>query len=83
MPLLALLLIQSAPDIEISATVRARSLVIEKQGTAELVLTSEPKGENQLVVEAPRANGRKRIDNPRITIRGEARIAGPEAGSSR
>ena len=64
-------------DIEFHATVKARSLTIQKQGTAELRVTAD--GQNLVSVEAPRANGRKRISNPVINVDIEARIADPGA----
>ena len=67
----------SAPDIAFNATIRARSLTIEKQGTARLTVTAD--GENVVDIQAPKANGRKRIANPEIKIKVEARIADPGA----
>ena len=77
--LLALLLLQaSAPDIEIQANVRARSLAIEKQGEASLTLRTDPDGGNLVDVQAPRANGRKTIRNVDVTVRAKAHIADPQ-----
>lgn len=78
--LLALLLAQAAtslPDIEINATVRARSLTIQKRGDAHLTIRAEPEGANVVDVQAPRANGRKTIRNVAVDVRAEARIADP------
>jgi hypothetical protein len=66
-------------DIEFHATVKARSLTIQKQGTAELRVTAG--GQNVISVEAPKANGKGRINNPIINVDIEARIADP--GSAR
>lgn len=66
-------------DIELRATVRARSLTIQKYGTAELKVTAD--GQNVVSIEAPKANGRKRINKPVINVDIEARIADP--GSAR
>lgn len=74
------LLLQSATppaDIGLRATVKARSLTIQKQGDVELSLTT--KGRNVIDIRAPKANGRKTIPNPEITVNVEARIADPNA----
>lgn len=65
-------------DIAFHATVRARSLTIEKQGEARLTVRAN--GQNLVKVEAPRANGRKTIRNPVVRVDVEARIAAPETG---
>lgn len=82
--LLCLLLLQSAslPDIEIHARVTARTLTIEKQGEVSLVVSSDPPGNNLIDVRAPKANGRKRIDNPEIEVNTEIRIANPSGPPS-
>ncbi len=67
--------VSTPPDIELRATVRARSLTIEKQGDARVSVTGN--GRNLVDVEAPRANGRKTIRNPEIKVNIEARIADP------
>jgi len=82
MTVLLLALLQAAaapPDIAFQATVRARSLTIEKQGEARLTVTGD--GRNLVDVQAPRANGRRRIANPLITVNVEARIADPAVAS--
>lgn len=65
----------SPADIELRATVRARSMTIEKQGNAQVQVTAD--GQNIVSVEAPKANGRKRINNPVVNVNIEARIADP------
>lgn len=79
--LIAMLLAQAvaapAPDIEIGARVRARSLTIERKGEASLTLHTEPDGGNIVEVEAPEANGRRTIRNVVVDVRAEARIADP------
>lgn len=65
----------SPADIELRATVRARSLVIEKKGDANLTITAN--GQNVIDIRAPKANGRKRISNPVVDVNVEARIADP------
>jgi hypothetical protein len=70
-------------DIEFNAAVRARSLTIEKRGQASLTVKTDPEGENVIDVQAPRANGRKRIANPVVTVRVEARIADPGQNAAR
>jgi hypothetical protein len=64
------------PDIELRATVRARSLTIEKAGRASVEVTGG--GQDIVAVEGPEANGRKRINNPVFTVRIEGRIADPQ-----
>ena len=75
--LLAALQATPLPDIELRATVRARSLTIEKRGAAEVTVTAD--GRNVVAVEGPKANGRKRIDKPAYRVDIEARIADPAA----
>lgn len=78
--LLALLLQSSGeapPDIEFNARIEARSVTIEKRGNASLALSAEPERDKKLVIEAPKAEGRKRLRNVVIDLRGEARIAAP------
>lgn len=79
--LIALLLVQAAaaapPDIQIGATVRARSLTIEKKGDASLTVRTDPEGDNLVEVRAPDANGRRTLRNIDVTVRAEARIADP------
>lgn len=67
----------SPPDIELRATVRARSLTIEKAGSAKVDVTAD--GQNVVSIEGPKANGRKRIANPVFNVDIEARIADPQA----
>ena len=62
-------------DIDLRASVRARSLTIEKHGTASVQVTAD--GQNVVSVEAPKADGRKRINNPVINVNIQARIADP------
>ena len=87
--MLFLILLQpaaQAPDIELQANVRARSVTIEKQGQASLTVTSEPEGRNLVDVRAPRANGRKSLRNVNVSVRAEARIGeranNPEAAET-
>lgn len=77
MMLFLLLALQAAPppDIELRATVRARSLTIEKAGEASVVVTAN--GQNLVSVEGPKGNGRKRIANPNFKVNIEARIVDP------
>ena len=67
------------PDIELRATVRARSLAIEKAGRAEVKVTAN--GENVVSIEGPKADGRKRIENPTYNVKIEARIVDPQAAA--
>lgn len=77
--LILLLALQAAsqPDIELRATVRARSLIVEKAGDAGVSVTAD--GRNLVFVEGPRANGRKLIANPVYRVNIEGRIANPLA----
>jgi hypothetical protein len=66
-----------APDIELFARAKARSVTIEKQGNASLTVRTEPEGGNVVEVRAPKANGRKTLRNVEVDVRAEARIAEP------
>ena len=80
--LIFLILAQAAaspPDIEISASVRARSLTISKRGDAALTVRTDPEGANVVDVQAPKANGRKTIKNVSAAVHAEGRIADPGA----
>lgn len=67
----------SPPDIEFHATVRARSLTIEKAGKAEVNVTA---GEQNLVsIKGPPVSGRKRVANPVFNVNIEARLVDPQA----
>lgn len=68
---------QPLPDIELNATVRARQVTIEKQGNAELTVSAGPDGGSLVDVQAPKANGRKRLNNVEVKVRAEARIGDP------
>jgi len=70
---------QTLPDIELNALVRARQVTIEKQGNAELSVTTSPDGGNVVDVRAPKANGRRELRNVEVRVRAEARIADPQA----
>lgn len=77
MTVLFLLAVQAAApaDIEIRASVRARTLTIEKVGEAEVTVTAA--GRNLVSVEAPKASGKKRVNNPVVKIDIEARVVNP------
>ena len=79
MMLILLFALQAAspPDIKLHATVRARSLTIEKSGTAEVNVHAD--GKNVVAIEGPKANGRARVANPVFNVNIEARIADPQA----
>ncbi len=83
--MLFLLLLQAAsaqaPDIELNANIRARSVTIEKQGNASLKVTTNPEGGNVVDIEAPKANGRKTLRNLNARVRAEARIGDPLSAS--
>jgi hypothetical protein len=70
--------VATAPDIQIGARVRARSVTITKRGDAELTVTTNPEGANLVDVRAPDANGRKTIRNVDVTVDAQARIADPQ-----
>lgn len=80
--MLFLLLFQAAaqpvPDIELNATVRARQVTIEKQGNAELTVSARPDAGSLVEVRAPKANGRKTLNNVQVNVRAEARIGDPQ-----
>jgi hypothetical protein len=80
--MLALLFVAQAalPDIQIGATVEARSLTIEQQGQAKLEVHAKPDAGSLVRVNAPRANGARRLNNVRIEVLGEARIGAASTG---
>ena len=65
------------PDIELRANVHARTLTIEKSGSANVSVMAD--GQNVVSIEGPKGNGRKRISNPVFDVTIEARIADPHA----
>jgi hypothetical protein len=69
---------QSAPDIELVAHARARSVTIEKKGEAKLTVRSEPDGGNLVDVRAPKANGQRTLRNVEVDVHAEARIGDPQ-----
>jgi hypothetical protein len=68
---------QSAPDIALNATIRARQVTIEKQGNASLIVTTSPDGGNVVDVRAPKADGRRELRDVEVKVRAEARIVDP------
>ena len=77
--LIAPFLLQTAPDLELRAAVRARSVEIERRGETALTVTTSPPGNNVVDVRAPRADGRRTLRDVRVDVRAEARIADPLA----
>ena len=77
------LLQASAPDIELGAYVRARSVTIEKQGDARLTVHAQPEGEKLVNVQAPTANGRKTLENVEVTLHAKASVADPQSASAK
>jgi len=79
--IVAALLLQSVsqpaatpPDIELNVRAQVREVRIERQGEASL----EVSGPDSVVrVEAPRAEGRRRLRNVTVAVDAEARIADP------
>ena len=76
------LLLQSAAappaDIQIDINARARSVEIERKGEAELTVRAEPDGGSLVEARAePAAEGRTKLRNVEVKVRGEARIAPP------
>ncbi len=69
------------PDIELNASVRARKVTIEKKGEASLIVRAGPDAGSIVDVQAPRANGRKTLNNVKVEVRAEARIADPSRPS--
>ena len=76
--ILLLLALQAAPlpDIELHATLNARSVTIEKKGEATLEVTASPDAGSVVKVDAPNANGRKTLRDVRVEVDAEARIGG-------
>ena len=78
--ILLMLAIQSAapaPDVQLRATVQARSVTIEKHGQARLTVHAEPDAGSVVDLQAPRANGRKTIKNVSVTVDAKAVLADP------
>ncbi len=73
--IIAILLAQTAPDIELTARVRAKSVAIERRGEASLTVSSQPAGNNLVDVTAPPSNGPARRHDVVVDLRAEARIA--------
>ncbi len=71
----------SPPDIELNASVRARRVTIEKKGEASLVVRAGPDAGSIVDVRAPKANGRKTLNNVQVDVRAEARIGDPSQPS--
>lgn len=78
---LLLILAQAAqappPDIALDIRVSARSVRIQRDGEASLVVRAGP--DSVVAVEAPDAEGRRRLRNVEVRINAEARIADPAA----
>ena len=68
-----------APEIQLEATIRAKSVTIEKQGDARLTVTTDPDGGNLIDVQAPKANGRKKLRDIEVKVDAQARIGDPAA----
>lgn len=77
--MLLLILAQAAPppDIELDIRASARSVRIERSGEASLEVRAGP--DSVVAVEAPDAEGRRRLRNVEIRVKAEARIADPAA----
>lgn len=80
--IVAALLLQSVsqpaatpPDIELKIDASVRRVRIERQGEASLEVSGGP--DSAVRVEAPRADGRRRLRNVRVAVDAEARIADP------
>ena len=71
-----LLALQAAPppDIELHATLQARSVTIEKRGEARLEVHASPDAGSLVKVEAPKAEGRTTLRDVRVAVDAEARI---------
>ncbi|MFN3388117.1 MAG: hypothetical protein ACK40O_04245 [Allosphingosinicella sp.] len=89
--MLLYLLLQSAaappPDIQLDIDLKARSVEIERRGEAALTVRAEPDGGSAVeAATAPAPEGRRKLRNVRVKVRGEARIAPPaqigEAGET-
>jgi hypothetical protein len=75
--LAALALTAAAPaDLELQATVHADRVTIVKQGKASASVRASPDGGSKVTVQAPKANGRKTINNVAVDVRIAVRLAG-------
>lgn len=75
---------QPAPDIELNVSATARRVEVRNRGNVSLELRSSLNGvtgqSNVVAVEAPELPpGQTVLENVEVRVRGEARIAAPEA----
>ena len=79
-----LLAVQAAalPDIQIGATVEARSMRIEKKGEAKLEVRADPDSGSAVKIAAPKADGAKALRNVRVTVDAQARLGTPQPASA-
>ncbi len=75
--LILLLAAQSAvsPDIQLRATVDARSVKVEQRGETRLEVHADPDAGSLVKVEAPRADDARVLRNLWVALDAEARIA--------
>ena len=74
--ILAQAAVATAPDIELHATIDAKSVRIEKQGTAKLAVQASPDAGSLVKVEAPKANGAKTLHDVHVTVDAAAKLSG-------
>jgi hypothetical protein len=79
MLLLLILLQAQAPDIQLNANIRAKSVTIEKRGNVSLKVATSPDGGNVVDVRAPKGVAAKELRNVEVNVRAEARIGDPLA----
>jgi hypothetical protein len=76
---LFILLQAQAPDIQLNANVRAKSVRIEKRGNVSLKVVTSPDGGNLVDVRAPKGAAAKELRNVEVNVHAEARIGNPIA----
>lgn len=75
-----------APDIQLDLRASARRVAVEREGELDLIVRTSVNGRegegNVVEVQAPDVpEGRTRLDNVRVRVRAEARIADPLAAA--
>jgi hypothetical protein len=76
MLLIALLITQAAPDLEVHVRASAREVRIERSGETSLNVRAEPDAGSTVHVVKPPARGRRgRLRNVTVEVNAEARIA--------
>ena len=82
MLLFALLVLQTAPDIEVNVHATIREVRIRQRGEAVLEVHASPDAGSRVEAARPAANAREvNARNVNVNVHGEARIADPATNS--